>query len=77
MICLWKSCSKTTRNKRTDKCNYLITFISSLKTWSAVDNVKQAYTFHVIVVGIPSSLIMFVKNRGWGGGGSGVAKVIG
>ena len=31
-------------------------------------NVKRACIFHLILVGIPSSLILSVKNRGWGWG---------
>ena len=33
--------------------------------------VKRANIFHLILVGIPSSLILLVKNRRWGGGGGG------
>ena len=33
-----------------------------LKTWN---NLKQACIFYLILVGIPSSLILPIKNRGW------------
>ena len=35
-------------------------------------DIKQACMFNLILVGIPYSLILFVKNRGRGEGGDGV-----
>ena len=31
-------------------------------------NVKRVHSVHLILTGIPSSLILFVNNRGWSGG---------
>ena len=56
--CWYKSWCKT-RTKRTGSCIFTEISSQNLKY-----NVKQAYIFNLIFVGIPSSLILSVKNRG-------------
>ena len=56
--CLLSWC-KTARNKRTGSC---ILCLQNLKC-----SVKQARIFHLILIGIPSSSILSIKNNGGGG----------
>ena len=61
-ICSYKNWCET-RNKRTSSCIlYLFTEVTSQNLKYIV---KQACIFNLILIGIPSSLILSVKNRGW------------
>ena len=60
-----KSCCKTTRNKRTGSCILYFLMRSTCKTWNTMYH--QACIFHLILLGISSSMALYVTNRGWGG----------
>ena len=56
---------KTISDKRTDGCINLINYYKKyLQNWKY--DVKTTFIFHLMLVDIPSSLISFVKNIGWG-----------
>ena len=57
-ICWCKTWCKT-RNKRTASCILSQRYLENLKY-----NVKQAYIFNLILIGIPSNVILTVINRG-------------
>ena len=66
-ICWCKSSYKTTRNKRSGGCILQIFIRSSFKTWNTMS--KRVCIFHLFLVGIPSILILSIKNRWEVGGG--------
>ena len=60
--CWYKSWRKTRSKRITGSCIFTEVLFQNLKC-----NVKQACIFNLILVGIPSSLILSVKNRGMKG----------
>ena len=62
LLMLTTSANKN-NNKRSDgSILQIFRRISTFKTWN---NVKRACTFHLILFGILSILILSIKNRGW------------
>ena len=61
-----KSCKNwcKTRNKRTGSC--VVKLFTEVPSQYLKHNVKKSCIFNLILVGIPSTLISFVKNRGEG-----------
>ena len=54
---------KPIRNKRSSGCILQVFIRSTFKTWKTT--LKEKTILHLILVGIPSILMLFVNKRGW------------